>query len=117
MHCMKCGREIPEGQVFCPDCLLTMSKYPVKPGTTVVLPKRREYSIVKRVVPRRKMVTPEDQIRRLRRALRIVLIGWLITFLLLCASLYPAVSYILEENHFLPGQNYSVIEKETTAQE
>jgi len=117
MYCMKCGREIDEGQVFCPDCLLVMAKYPVKPGTTVLLPKRREHSLVKRAVPRRKTVTPEDQIRKLRRALRVVVIGWIITFLLFCAALYPAVLYVFEDNHFLPGQNYSVIDKDNPVED
>ena len=31
MNCLKCGREIEEGQVFCNDCLVQMAKYPVKP--------------------------------------------------------------------------------------
>lgn len=34
MNCLKCGREIEEGQVFCNDCLVQMAKYPVKPGTS-----------------------------------------------------------------------------------
>jgi len=110
MHCMKCGREIEEGQVFCIDCLHKMAQYPVKPGTVVQLPVRREQNMMRRVMPRRKMVTPEDQIRKLRKTLRVMIAVWAVTFLLLCASLYPAISYILQEEHFLPGQNYSLIE-------
>lgn len=110
MYCMKCGREIEEGQVFCHDCLAVMAKYPVKPGTVIQLPVRRESSVIRRQLPRRKTLTPEEQIRKLRRTLRVILIGWLITLLLLSASLYPAICYILEEEHFLPGQNYSLID-------
>lgn len=40
LNCLKCGREIEEGQVFCNDCLVQMAKYPVKPGTAVQLPSR-----------------------------------------------------------------------------
>lgn len=109
MFCIKCGREIGENQVFCDDCLAVMAKYPIKPGTTVLLPKRREIPLVKRAVPRRKTVTPEEQIRKLRRSLRTMIVIWVVTFLLFCAALYPAVLYILEENHFSMGQNYSVI--------
>ena len=110
MYCMKCGREIEENQVFCPDCLAGMAKYPVKQGTAVVLPRRREAAFVKRVVPRRKTVTPEEQVRKLRRSLRTMVVVWLITLGLFIASLYPTISYFLEENHFLPGQNYSLID-------
>lgn len=110
MFCMKCGREIEEGQVFCVDCLRQMAKYPVKPGTAVLLPKRRESVAARRPVSRRKTLTPEEQIRKLRKGLRVMVILWLVTFLLFAASLYPAISYILEDDHFLPGQNYSLIE-------
>jgi len=113
VNCMKCGREIEEGQAFCPDCLSVMERYPVKASATVVLPVRREAVAVKRVLPRRKLLTPEEQIRKLRRVLRVTLIGWLITFLLFCAALYPAVLYLMEENHFGLGQNYSVIDSES----
>jgi len=109
MFCMKCGREIEENHVFCEECLAVMAKYPVKPGTTVLLPKRREIPLIKRAVPRRKTVTPEDQIRKLRRVVRTTFVLWVVTLLLFLAALYPAVLYIMEENHFDLGQNYSVI--------
>lgn len=38
MNCMKCGREIPVGQVFCDGCLKVMETYPVKPDTAIHLP-------------------------------------------------------------------------------
>lgn len=40
MNCMKCGREIPEGQVFCQACTDVMAQYPVNPGTPIHLPTR-----------------------------------------------------------------------------
>ena len=40
MNCVKCGREIPEDQVFCEICLTEMENYPVKPGTAVHIPPR-----------------------------------------------------------------------------
>ena len=112
MYCMKCGRELEEEGVFCKECLSVMEQYPVKPGTVVQLPKRRETGFVKRAVPRRKTLTAEEQIHKLRRWLRISVVAWFLTFLLFCAALYPAVLYLMEENHFSLGQNYSVIETE-----
>ena len=41
MQCMKCGMEVPEGQVFCNGCLEVMDKYPVKPGTPVHIRPRK----------------------------------------------------------------------------
>ena len=42
MSCMKCGKEVSEGQVFCEECLTEMERYPVKPGTPVLLPHRED---------------------------------------------------------------------------
>lgn len=116
MFCMKCGREIEEGQVFCLECQRVMAKYPVKPGTVVQLPNRREPAPVRKSFGRRKTQTPEDQIRKLKKTLRFTVVLWLITLLLLCAALIPAISYITGQEHFLPGQNYSVIETTTPAE-
>ena len=113
MLCMKCGREIEEGQVFCLECQRVMAKYPVKPGTVVQLPNRRETVAVRKTFTRRKTLSPEEQIRRLKRTLRLVVALWLITLLLFCVALIPAISYITGQEHFLPGQNYSVIETTT----
>ena len=107
---MKCGREILEGQVFCQECRADMERYPVKPGTVVQLPKRREGAPVRRNIGRRRTATPEEQIAKLRKSLRIVIALWVIAVVLLCAALYPAALYFMEEDHFLPGQNYSVME-------
>ncbi len=42
MGCLKCGRDLDEGQVFCRECLKFMENHPVQPGTAVLLPTRRE---------------------------------------------------------------------------
>ena len=88
MYCLRCGREVNEDQDFCPDCVSVMEKYPVKPGTAVILPKRREGIPISRAPVRRKTLTAEDQIRKLRRSVRTFFVMWLITFLLLCAVLF-----------------------------
>lgn len=51
LNCLKCGREIEEGQVFCNDCLVQMAKYPVKPGTAVQLPSVGVRPLQKRFTP------------------------------------------------------------------
>lgn len=51
MNCLKCGREIEEGQVFCNDCLVQMAKYPVKPGTAVQLPSAEALPFQRRFIP------------------------------------------------------------------
>ena len=69
--CMRCGREIEEGQVFCPECLKEMSRYPVDPNTVVQIPLRKE-SVTGKKNPRRRSISPEEQILILKRRIRIL---------------------------------------------
>ena len=113
MNCMKCGREIGEDSVFCQQCLADMDRYPVKPGTAVHIPVRKAPPPRKNV-PKKKQITPEEQNLRLRKVIRFLLGLWLATLLVAAALAYPAYQYVIEENHFLPGQNYSVIDEALT---
>ena len=66
MYCMKCGKEIKENQVFCEACLVTMGKYPVKPGTVVRLPQRKSAPAAKKSNSRRRtQIPPEEQVKNL----------------------------------------------------
>lgn len=114
MQCMKCGREIPAGQVFCEGCLADMEKYPVKPGTAIQLPARREEPPVKKQPSRRRTLSPEEQVKVLKRRLWIVCIILTLVLALLAGGLYLSLDYIRENfGKPLPGQNYSTAE--TTA--
>ena len=107
MQCMRCGRDVTEGQVFCEVCLAEMEKYPVRPGTAVLLPHyRRQSNLPKK--PAKRTVQPEEQIRRLKRRSRIL--AWLLAiFITLAAGMgyLSAALYIEYGSKFLPGQNYS----------
>lgn len=110
MNCIKCGREIEEGKVFCPSCLEVMAKYPVKPGIAIQLPHKKEAPVLKKIHPRRRQsAAPEEQIRTLKKWLKRMVILWLVTMMLLAATIYPAVKYFLERNIPLPGQNYTTV--------
>ena len=110
MHCMKCGRDIEDGQVFCNKCLAVMAKYPVKPGIAVQLPNRKEAPPQKKAyVKRRQVLTPEAHIQRLKNRCRRLTILWIITFLLLAATIYPTVEYFIGKSFPLPGQNYTTV--------
>ena len=112
MGCMKCGRDLEEGQIFCANCLEVMEKYPVKPGTPVHIPVRREDPPARRA-PRRRMLPPEEQIRKLRRRNRVL---FTLTVLLLTATVLlgsVALQHFMEEKGYSPGQNYSPITVET----
>ena len=69
VNCMKCGREISEGQVFCEDCLKIMEQYPVRPGTYVRIPPRKDYEEL-RPPRRKKELTPEEHLAQLQEKIR-----------------------------------------------
>ena len=115
MECMKCGRETPSDQVFCEECLAEMEKYPVKPGTVVLLPRRRENSSVKKLSKRR-IIPLEDQVKVLKKRVRVLTITLIIALILLSAGGVYMVKH-LSEKHFKPGQNYTSVSTQIDAVE
>lgn len=105
MNCLKCGRETSSEQCFCQDCLLDMEKYPVKPGTVIQLPKRREGSSSRKSAKRRS-VSLEDQVKSLKKRIRILTVLLILALAVIASLVYPAWEYLVKD-HFLPGQNYS----------
>jgi len=112
MGCMKCGRDVSEGQTFCSGCLEKMELYPVRPGTPVIIPARRTEAPKKG--PARRKLSAEEQIRRLRRLNRVL--SFLLALSLMAAIFfgYIAVLHFMEEEKLLPGQNYTSIETAPT---
>ena len=109
VNCLKCGREIEEGQVFCNDCLVQMAKYPVKPGTAVLLPSRGSAAASKKAHSRRRSkAAQEEQIKALKKHIRI-----LSALLAFCVVLLIVLSVVtlryMSANRLLPGQNYSAV--------
>lgn len=111
MNCMRCGRETVGEQVFCQDCQIEMDKYPVRPGTVVQLPKRKETTVTRKV-PKRRTVPLEEQVKALRRRVRILTVLLAVALALVIAMVYPSVSYWTED-HFAPGQNYNTVTSKT----
>ena len=109
MYCMRCGRELENDQTFCHDCLADMEKCPVPPGTPVHLPNRREQNGLRSAMPRRRKLTPEEQIRVLKKHIRNLIIALVVTVALLLAALHPTVQYFRRSYYLRPGQNYSTI--------
>ena len=111
MNCMKCGRETDGEQVFCTECLLDMEKYPVKPGTVVQLPRRVEPSSGKKAHSHRRVnLSPEEQVKLLKKRVRLLTFLLIVTLALAAALLYPALENLLDTEYFLPGQNYSTLD-------
>ena len=106
VNCLKCGREIEEGQVFCNDCLVQMAKYPVKPGTAVQLPSRGSAAAAKKVHARRRGKTAlEEQLKARVRVLSVLLAVCVVLLIVLSVVTLRYMS----TNRLLPGQNYSAV--------
>lgn len=116
MPCIKCGRKAPENQVFCDACLEDMAAYPVKPGTPIQFPHRSEAPAAKKRAARRKRdLKPEEQIRRLRSAIRWLTLALVVTLIAFCLAAAAMLSLLdrLEDQAQQQtgpiGQNYTVI--------
>ena len=110
MNCVKCGREIPEDQVFCEICLAEMERYPVKPDTAIHIPSRApEVEVKKSRFKRRRIPTPEEMVPRLKKKLRRT--RWILAVvLLICGGLSMALGQMVLELDWqrLVGQNYKI---------
>ena len=111
MTCMKCGVEIPEGQVFCEHCLSVMEQYPVKPGAHIHLPKRAvDAEAPKKPAKKKRPPTPEEQISTLRlKVLRLRLVAVILTFVICVVGGLLALE-IYEDFTDVPatGRNYTI---------
>ena len=117
MQCMKCGRDLEAGEVFCSECRVIMEKYPVKPGTVVQLPYRAGENLTKKQPPRRKTVPPEEQLALYKQVTRRLAAALVVAVLLSIVSCYVAVTQHMDnKNKHALGQNYSVSQSATTAE-
>lgn len=108
MYCMKCGRELEKEQAFCEDCLLEMERYPVKPGTAVQLPIRKEAAPIRKATKRR-TVNPEEQLARMRKHVWLLAGILLVSIALNIIMIRPTVNYFIRKYHLRPGQNYTTV--------
>ena len=112
MNCVKCGRETLDENVFCQECLSVMAKYPVRPGTVVFLPRRKETAAVKKTA-KRHVPTMEEQNKVLRKWVGSLLIVVAVCVLLIVLMFRPTMHYVLDE-HVPIGQNYSSVTPNTS---
>jgi hypothetical protein len=108
INCMKCGREVALGQVFCKDCLEDMSHHPVNPTTPVQLPVQpAAVNLNRRPTRNRKAKKPEEQILRLRKQVRVQGVAILLLLTLLVGlGIYTYRKLFSSEQAFRPGENY-----------
>ena len=111
MNCMKCGRETENEQVFCQGCMQIMEKYPVRPGTVVLLPRRRESAIKKTV--KRHSIPAEEQIKILKKQIMILWFVLVFCIAMIVMMINPTLHYALDK-HVEIGQNYSTVTANTS---
>ena len=95
MNCMKCGRETLVENIFCQDCLEEMEKYPVQPGTVVLLPPRRQSAIIQKL-PKRHVSTAEEQITFLRKCVMILTVLLAVCIAAIVIMFQPTMHYVLD---------------------
>lgn len=108
LGCLKCGRDTVSEQVFCLDCLAEMEKFPVRPGTVVQLPIRKDTASVKKTASRKRSVSPEEQVKLLKKRCRTLFILLVVVTVIAVSLAVPAVEHLME-NNFKIGQNYTTI--------
>lgn len=74
MKCLKCGVEIESTSEFCGDCLQSMDKYPVKPGTVIQLHRREVVEAQRKASRPKRAMDAEEQVVFLKKALRMTML-------------------------------------------
>ncbi len=108
-NCIKCGKELAGTKVFCNECLGVMKEYPVPSGTPLII-HQREVPAAKKANAKKKALSPEEQVLRLRGIIRWLVLG---VFVLVLALVVTGTWLLKEvrEPQWIPeetkGQNYS----------
>ena len=111
MNCMKCGREIALGQVFCKDCLADMATYPIKPDAPVNLPPQTVSTPSRRSKPARKTRKPEEQVMILRRVVMVLVLVLLMVCVAFAVTTLSMAQNTCDHTETVPpGQNYSTMD-------
>ena len=113
---MRCGRELKSGSTFCEDCQAIMEACPVPSGTPIQLP-HREAPVTgkKRSARKRREISPEEQIARLRsscRWLTLTLVVALLAFAFTAVILLQVLNKEPEPKADL-GRNYTTVQRAT----
>ena len=119
MHCLRCGRETENQQVFCKACLEYMSLHPVKSDTPIYIPSRKEKETPRRQHHwHRKERTAEEMVVILRKRVKFLAAVSLILFMMLSAAV-TGVWLAKKQGADIPipniGQNFVTSSDSTTS--
>lgn len=84
-----------------------MQRYPVRPGTVVQLPSRKETAAAKKVI-RKKTISPEEQVEKLKKQVRTLWLSLILVSILAAALAVPTYQHWKESQKKI-GQNYTAI--------
>ena len=107
--CLKCGKKTEDKAAFCEQCQEDMSRYPVKPGTVIHLPKRQ-------ALPEKKAELYEEedkgrQVMRLQKTVRLLLATVALLSVLLMVMAFMLVRTLNQEHTVAPiGRNYTTVD-------
>ena len=107
MYCLKCGKDTGSAQIFCDECLQSMEKYPVKPGTPIHLHQRE----ARKAAPRKHVMPLDVQVSHLQHKVRRLRILAILLVALLCftaALLARAILSTPQPQGRALGQNYTI---------
>ena len=107
MNCIKCGREIPEGQMFCQECKLPTMPVPAEPAPVPKVKKPR----TKKKKKHKKKFDLAKTVRRMSIALTVVSI----LFAGLCAIVALELNSFLSRKEDLRQREASVTLREKEA--
>ena len=107
--CLKCGKKIEDKAAFCNSCQEDMSRYPVKPGTVIHLPKRQALAEKKT-----EMYHEEDAGRhvvRLQKTVRFLMVLVALLSVLLTITAFMLIRTLSEDKPVAPiGRNYTTVD-------
>ena len=108
MNCMKCGKEIQDGQVFCQECLADMEKHPIPQDAHPQILQRPAKSTDKKA----REVPMPVQLNRLRKLVR-WLLGIIAVLLVAVATLTLLLVHSQKSGDSAApiGRNYTTVPK------
>lgn len=115
MICLKCGREMEEGNAFCDRCLTEMAKHPVRPNTVVVLPSRPRILSKKAGMNRHPEKSQRELLQKARRRCRRLAIATAVLSVLLAAAIAAGAWLVLRPKQAPTGQNYKTVTSSSPA--
>lgn len=112
VQCLKCGVDIPEGQVFCDSCREAMAQYPVRSNVLIQLPPSRTYG---KRPPVKRGPSDAERIHRLRmQKMRMGIVIAVLSAIIVAGGVL-AWFHLKQDQKPVTGQNYTVTTPATEA--